>query len=75
MCARIMRHPLVRPSVAEYLGQFVADMSASGFVKGTQWLIWKFESDSTLGDALNGALGPFPECIADLFVRNGAALP
>ena len=23
-----------------------------GFTRGTQWLVWKFESDSTLGDAL-----------------------
>lgn len=36
---------------------------------GTQWLVWKYESDSTLGDATSGALGPFPECLAPYFLR------
>lgn len=31
-----------------------------GITSGSQWLVWKFESDSTLGDACEGALGPFP---------------
>ena len=53
MCSRIMRDPLVRQCVAEYQGEFIADASAGGFTKGTQWLVWKFESDSTLGDALS----------------------
>jgi hypothetical protein len=30
------------------------------FTKGSQWLVWRFESDATLGDALDGYLGPFP---------------
>ena len=38
-------------SVAEYEGEFVADASDGGFLKGTQWLVWKFESDATLADA------------------------
>ncbi len=53
MCSRIMRDPLVRQSVAEYQGEFIADASDGGFTKGTQWLVWKFESDSTLADALS----------------------
>jgi hypothetical protein len=52
MCSRIMRDPVVRQSIAEYQGEFVAEASAGGFTKGTQWLVWKFESDSTLADAL-----------------------
>lgn len=36
---------------------------------GTQWLIWKYESDSTLGDALFGSLGAFPECLAPYILR------
>lgn len=32
--------------------------------------MWTFESDSTLADAVEGRLGPFPFSIADLFVRN-----
>ncbi len=38
-------------SVAEYEGEFVADASDGGFLRGTQWLVWKFESDATLADA------------------------
>jgi hypothetical protein len=50
----------VRPYAAEYLGQFVAGSSGGGFTSGSQWLVWKFESDATLGDAIGGDLGPFP---------------
>ena len=48
MCSRIMRDPLARKSAAEYLGDFIADETDGGFTRGTQWLVWKFESDSTL---------------------------
>ena len=58
MCSRIMRDPLVRQCVAEYQGEFIADASDGGFTKGTQWLVWKFESDSTLGDALSVRVPP-----------------
>jgi len=34
--------------------------------QGTQWLVWRFESDSTLADALDGALGPFPDTLEQL---------
>ena len=50
----------VRPYAAEYLGQFVARNSGGGFINGSQWLVWKFESDATLADAISGGLGPFP---------------
>ena len=46
--------------VAQYLGFFQASSSAGGITSGSQWLVWRFESDSTLGDACDGALGPFP---------------
>ena len=39
-------------------GEFVADESDGGFTKGTQWLVWRFESDSTLADAVQVRLGP-----------------
>jgi hypothetical protein len=50
----------VRPVVAQYLGFFQASSTAGGITSGSQWLVWRFESDSTLGDACDGALGPFP---------------
>ncbi len=40
-----------------------AEETDGAFQKGTQWLVWKFESDATLGDALDGKLGPFPACL------------
>lgn len=51
MCQKIMRSPLARNSVAKYLGTFVAEASDAGFTRGTQWLIWKYESDTTLAEA------------------------
>ncbi len=41
-------------------GEFVADASDGGFTKGTQWLVWRFESDSTLGDAVQVELDSKP---------------
>lgn len=64
LCSRVSRNPLARASCAQYLGEFVAEASEYGFTKGTQWLIWKYESDSTLGDAVSGNLGAFPACLA-----------
>lgn len=46
------------------------EQSAGGITAGTQWLIWSYESDSTLEDAIDGRLGVFPQSLADLFVRN-----
>ncbi len=34
----------------------MADVSERGFVKGAQWLVWRFESDATLADAMQ--VGP-----------------
>ena len=50
--------------VAEYLGYFQAGGSQGGITSGSQWLVWRFESDSTLADACDGALGPFPVSLA-----------
>ena len=68
VCTRISAHPSIRPIAAEYLGNFVADSSTGGITAGTQWLIWRFESDATLADACAGALGPFPECLANIML-------
>ncbi len=48
---------------------FAAGESEGAFTRGSQWLVWKFESDSTLGDALDGNLGAFPQCLEDIMVR------
>lgn len=60
MCEKVARSPLASRSVAQFMGSFMADESRSGFTKGTQWLVWKFESDSTVADACDGYLGEFP---------------
>lgn len=57
MNSRIMRNFRVKSSIAQYLGEFVADQSEGGFIKGTQWLVWKFESDTTLSDAMQVSQG------------------
>ena len=72
-CARVSRDPLASRVAASYLGQFVPSRSGRGFTPGTQWLVWKFESDSTLGDALSGLLGPFPGCLAGIMLGEPAA--
>ncbi|CAL8467457.1 g6995 [Coccomyxa elongata] len=69
MCSRIMRDPVVRRGIAEYQGEFEAEETDGGFTRGTQWLVWKFESDSTLGDAMQGSLGArFPECLEEIML-------
>lgn len=68
MCGKVARNPLVQRSCAAYLGEFEAEETANGIQKGTQWLIWKFESDSTLGDALSGNLGEWPEDIEEIML-------
>lgn len=62
--SRIMRNPRVKSSIARYMGEFVADKSDGGFIKGTQWLVWKFESDSTLSDAMQVCLLTLPKVAA-----------
>lgn len=59
-----MRNPRVKSSIARYMGEFVADKSDGGFIKGTQWLVWKFESDSTLSDAMQVCLLALPTVAA-----------
>eukprot|EP00798_Chlamydomonas_sp_ICE-L_P000719 gene719-2143_t len=51
MCSKIKRNLSARTSCAEYLGFFVVEQSRGGgqYTEGSQWLIWKYESDSTLG--------------------------
>ncbi|GAX81560.1 hypothetical protein CEUSTIGMA_g8988.t1 [Chlamydomonas eustigma] len=60
MCNKIRRNPLAAQCCAQFLGNFIPESSQGAFVKGSQWLVWKFESDSTLGDALDGKIGTFP---------------
>lgn len=56
-------------AVASYLGEYTPTPGAKGFrSRGAQWLVWRFESDATLADALAGALGPFPDCLGDLLL-------
>ncbi|KAI3427321.1 hypothetical protein D9Q98_010238 [Chlorella vulgaris] len=75
ICARVMRHPRVRAVVAEFIGQFEASGTMGGITSGSQWLVWKFESDSTLGDACEGALGPFPDSLSGIMLgRRGEAM-
>ena len=60
--------------VASYLGEYSPSPTARGFARGgNQWLVWRFESDATLADALNGALGPFPACLGPLLLDKGRA--
>lgn len=76
MCTRISSHPFVKSKAAEYLGAFIAEGSGGGFNAGSQWLVWKFESDATLGDACDGRLGPFPSCLSAVMIgeRRAASL-
>lgn len=76
MCSRIALHPFVKAWCAEYLGYFVAESFSTNFVAGSQWLIWKFESDATIADALVGNIGPFPEALGDIMLgeRKSASL-
>lgn len=53
MCA-LMRRSFGRSISADYLGSFIADSTARNFYIGQQWLVWKFESDATLGDFIRG---------------------
>lgn len=65
MNAKVKRNPLASAKCAQYLGYFFVDEADGQFTKGTQWLVWKFESDSTLADALEGRLGNFPQCLEE----------
>ncbi|CAD7700518.1 unnamed protein product [Ostreobium quekettii] len=71
MYSKIGRNPLVKPRCANYKGVFFADQSDGGFTVGSQWLVWDFESDATLSDALEGPQQNFPECLQQYVLRNG----
>lgn len=43
---------------AEFLGTFIADKTSLEFVKGGKWLVWKFEGDRTLADAMKNRRFP-----------------
>lgn len=68
LCRRMAAHPLVKRYMAEYLGSFVAETFQGNFTMGSQWLVWKFETDSTLGDACAGLLGTFPESLGPIML-------
>ena len=74
MCSRIAGYPTVAPYVADYLGSFIAEDSSGGITAGSQWLVWRFESDADLSDACNGTLGPFPQCVAPSMLGEKRAL-
>jgi len=73
MNGKVRRSPIARASCARYLGFFDGGGGAvagagggGGGGAGGQWLVWQFESDSTLADAMDGLLGPWPGALADL---------
>lgn len=65
MNGRLARNILMG-SAAGYKGAFICDESNGGFTKDTQWLVWDFESDCTLGDALEGKIGTFPGDVEEI---------
>ncbi|GFR51243.1 hypothetical protein Agub_g13618 [Astrephomene gubernaculifera] len=75
MCAKVQRNPAAAACCAEYLGYFTCTTVDGAFTRGSQWLVWKFESDATLGDALDGRLGAFPACLEGFMLagRRGPA--
>lgn len=65
--SRLSRNLFVNSS-ARYKGEFICDESTGGFTRDTQWLVWNYESDCTLGDALDGAIGVFPGDVEDIMI-------
>ena len=65
MNGRLARNVLMS-SAAAFKGTFVCGESNGGFTKDTQWLVWDFESDCTLGDALEGKIGTFPGDVEEI---------
>jgi hypothetical protein len=65
MNGRLSRN-LLMGSAAGYRGSFVCEESVGGFTKDTQWLVWDYESDCTLGDALDGVIGTFPGDVEEI---------
>lgn len=37
-------------------------------MQGSQWLLWQFETDATLGAAIDGSLGKFPACVEEIIL-------
>ena len=50
------------------------DRSIGSITVGSQWLVWDFETDATLGAAIEGRLGRFPECLSEIFLSNSTRL-
>eukprot|EP01024_Parvocaulis_polyphysoides_P031717 TRINITY_DN28572_c0_g2_i2.p1 TRINITY_DN28572_c0_g2~~TRINITY_DN28572_c0_g2_i2.p1 ORF type:complete len:324 (-),score=39.59 TRINITY_DN28572_c0_g2_i2:59-1030(-) len=71
MNSKVSRNLFAKRHVAEFRGQFTADESIGGFTKGTNWLVFKYESDSTLADACEGKVQqlPFPENLYEFFLQ------
>jgi len=65
MFQRIKRNPLAAKYCAAFVGDFVADDFGGGYDRDSQWLVFKYESDITLADAIEGRLGQYPECLED----------
>eukprot|EP00798_Chlamydomonas_sp_ICE-L_P018636 gene18636-25150_t len=65
MCAKVKRNPSAKASCANYQGYFEVKATKGQYTKGSQWLVWEYECENTLGDALTGQLGPFPRCLED----------
>jgi len=66
MNSKLRRGGLTGSCIARYTGTFIGESFEGGFSKGERWLVWDFESDATLGTALCGDLGEFPECVEDI---------
>ena len=65
MNAKLWRNPFARGTAAGFKGRFVCTEQYGGFDRGSQWLVWDYESDATLGAALEGEVGRFPEDLAE----------
>jgi hypothetical protein len=65
MNGRLARN-LLMGSAAGYRGTFICDESNGGFTKDTQWLVWDYESDCTIADALEGKIGTFPGDVEEI---------
>lgn len=46
------------------------DRSIGSITAGSQWLVWNFQSDSTLAAAIEGRLGQFPACLSEYYLQN-----
>ena len=68
MNGKLMRGPFSRSKIATFLGSFLSDEFKGGFGRDEQWIVWRFESDATLGDAIAGQLGEFPDCLGDILL-------